>query len=331
MIDHGTIVGAFELPDTWPMIADCVFFEHQFEGGRLLVLARSDGSLELKLLSDTETGLYDIDQARTGILVSFFKARFTLSCVWENHRFKFVQINGIRASYAGKDYNFLHDIHLSGIETPKVATVDFSEVNVEALEKRKKRVLSRNVKPGRIEKSPDYLFDALEDEIQQVKDAIQGIHTGKHYLIPGLASRLRILLIDRPIGLLQHCAALRDAPLLVFLPGDPFAELTVPVDFMIAYTPHGKAVQACDIAVDVDVWLTAPALIVGGKTLSYFEVLKQIADTIGSHRDPDMTREIQSLLRRPSLGGDKYNDVARVCIFLAEIVIELYERFTELK
>ncbi len=176
---------------------------------------------------------------------------------------------------------------------------DFSLQNDRAVAKRISTLGGTHPKPRRRRRTKDEMFSALRDELNQISDLLDHIDRREIYHLPGLASRLRLLIAEGdPMPLLQTSAAFVNRPLTVYVP--PIGKLDrrevgdiglLSVALTVSTTPTGVARNAADL----DVWLETLAARIDGRLSSQREMIKQIGNTIGSHVDLDAHPTIDAL------------------------------------
>ncbi len=102
---------------------------------------------------------------------------------------------------------------------------DFSEENAAVLKKRRDTLAGskadKKLKPRHREATPNEIFEELHIAHQQIADLLISVEAGKPYHIAGLLRLLRFTITDKkekPLPLLQMCASIIDAPLIVYVP-----------------------------------------------------------------------------------------------------------------
>lgn len=175
---------------------------------------------------------------------------------------------------------------------------DFSEENRQALTKRKARLAGIQPKPKQRRSTNQEMFRSLRDERDQMVDILKLIEEGKLAHLKGLATRLRVLLADDPMALLQTCAAIVEAPLIVYVPPitrSDSCKITEPsvvtLALAISSTPNGVAQNPADI----DVWLASDAMRMNGQIISQKELLYYVGSNIGAHVDRDIHPTVDTL------------------------------------
>jgi hypothetical protein len=169
----------------------------------------------------------------------------------------------------------------------------------------------------------------LKDEADQLRDLMSDVEQGKEYHVPGLGSRIRLLVADKPMGLLQICAGYQQSPLLLYTvanPDTPRPELSVSPNLWLRMSGSAISIGSFSNPIDLDLWLPHWTMFAHGCNYTNLEVIKEIGDTIGSHRDIGITQAISALIRRPSLSGSRYNDVTRYSLMFGRICLALADK-----
>lgn len=165
---------------------------------------------------------------------------------------------------------------------------DYSAANEKARNDRHHGLPPKPPNPNTVGGGKDFMLAALTDEVRQIDDLIGLLANGSEHHLPGLAARVRMMVhggSGRKYGLLQHCAAYDSLPLTVFADRQPEAR--------------------------------APL------ASSHFEVITEIGNTIGSHRDDGMRQLAHALQVVRSGDGPRYRDVQRYITEVATILLEL--------
>jgi hypothetical protein len=209
---------------------------------------------------------------------------------------------------------------------------DFSKENSQALTKRKARVAGIQRKPKHRRSTNQEMFRSLRDERDQIVDILKLMEEGKLAHLKGLSTRLRVLLADDPMALLQTCAAMVEAPLIVYVPPitrSDSRKITEPsmvtIALAISSTPNGVAQNPADI----DVWLASDAIRMSGRIISQKELLYCVGSYIGAHVNRDIHPTVDTL-RSLTAGMDGVEielllqylkAVANVCLVLIAQVL----------
>ena len=213
----------------------------------------------------------------------------------------------------------------SASETPK----DFSRENLDALNKRRDTLAGTHAQPKRITASDDYVIEVLNDELRLISDSMSEIENGKKYHLTGLANSLRkCIATGNPLPHIQMCAAMKNAPLIVYTEPNPTTE---------PYDGASEAMSGCSIfpepgyghtnPIDLDVWLDQYYGQIKTDSFTHRMAIKKIGDTIGSHFDKDMFPLVVSAKGTISdLGGIKQDLLEMYLKQIAYTVLVLAEK-----
>jgi len=183
-------------------------------------------------------------------------------------------------------------------------TRDFSVENAAALALRSEVSARYNAdkkaKEGRRVASANEIFDALATGRQQFVELVQFVREGRLYHLDGLLRLLRLTIADRsakPLPLLQHCAAMTNAPLLVFAPPINANKTPLPMPGVqtLAFPISSVATDLLRNEVDLDVWLDSRAAQLEARVLSQRELLNNIASSVAAHFDTQVRKEADML------------------------------------
>jgi len=112
------------------------------------------------------------------------------------------------------------------------------------------------------------------------------VRQGRQHHLPGLVRGIRQMVMgdDRDPALLQFCAALIDAPLLLYVPAAP-AKPEQPAQLLAAAFDVASARDAAhELAMDLDVWLRHDVPWLNGASLPLGWLLKQTEDALSQAR-----------------------------------------------
>lgn len=316
----GTLVVEIVLPHPWPLSEKAIFSEYQFVGGRIEVASASSGGLMFTLYEDADEPNI-VDRVETSPLLPSGGRRAKVACAWSGGKIEAVACQSL--------FIFSHDGSVPVVPFVEVATpsekasIDFSAENEAERVRRRSKLESWTERSGRHQGNLQYLLEALDDERKQLADLVQLVLEGRQHHFPGISSRIRLLVYNRPFGLLQHVAALLDAPLIVYTTANPITGDVEEPEYRFSVSAAARQIDVYTNPIDLVVWLGTPALTAGGKTLSVVEVVKAIGDKIGSHRDVDIDPNVAVMMRRKSVAGDRYNDIAEFLIHMARLLIDV--------
>jgi hypothetical protein len=171
---------------------------------------------------------------------------------------------------------------------------DFTKDNTDALLKRRDRLASsrasKKLKPTFRETTNAEIFDALQKTQVQISDLLTLVKHGKLEHVDGLLRLLRLTITDKKdksMPLLQLCAAMIAAPLIVYAPPiNAFME-PLPMDGLetIAASITSTPTDFCKNPIDLDFWLASRGAQVEGKVLTQKNLIENIANSVASHFD----------------------------------------------
>lgn len=183
-------------------------------------------------------------------------------------------------------------------------TRDFSKENTEALKVRYDTMVGsraqRRLKPNRRAVTTAELFEELENIQREITDLLNLIIQGKPYHVRALLRVLRSAITDikdKPLPVLQLCAATINAPLIVYAP--PVSAIKHPWPIPgLEFVAHLISAIPTPLArnnVDLDVWLESRAIQSAEILLNQKELITKLANSVGSHFDLHVPREVDML------------------------------------
>lgn len=173
-------------------------------------------------------------------------------------------------------------------------TRDFTKENEQALQRRRDTLAGskadKKPKPNRREASTDEIFDALERAQQELADLLDLVRRGKTHHIGGLLRLLTLMVTDskdKPLPLLQMCAAIAGVPLIVFAPPINASKKPLPTDGVetLACSINSTPTDLLKNAVDIDVWLESRAAQLNGRVLNQKQLIDNISNSVARHFD----------------------------------------------
>ena len=253
-----------------------------------------------------------------------------ISWQWRDTHLQHFRVNAKYVWAASPDVQIEQELRITSaslipLDHPK--RYDYSAESEAARLERAASLRSRVPKPGREPGGRGYAFTSLAGELDQLDDLLSLINQGKLAHIPGLMARVRLLTYNRPLGLLQECAAWQDAPLTVYTgifreePLDVDDPTSIDAEWRLTGSP--VSTRGSPNPVDLDVWLRLRGLALRGRIYTNLEVIKEIGDTVGAHRDPDITPVI-SRLTKDRLGvGSPMNHLEYYSLMAGRMVLHL--------
>lgn len=314
----GYLFVSFELPKPWPVAHPTLFMEYQLLDGFLLIGAMPNGTIEVSLRSLEEGQSGFIDRLGSPEIHIGAYPIAIICVIWKDSKISELEINRQTVSpttdFTGR--------WIVGNKMPG-GNFDYSIENEEARENRYSAMQGIRDQPKRKPGGKDYLLSALADEAEQLEDLIEALKRGRESHVLGLASRLRILIIDKPLGLLQHCAAFNKLPLIVYSNRAPESQLSIDSAIIFDSAASAEPTSYNSNPVDLDVWLRFSALTIKGKSYSHRDVIKDVGDTIGAHRDRGITNVVQALQMPRTQDAKRYRGIQRYIMEIAQVVLRL--------
>jgi hypothetical protein len=239
--------------------------------------------------------------------------------VFEFHSCR-LAFDGPTSTNVGVSWNLPHAVHMivgqtivlsteGGGPVPAEARIasgvpddvrDFSKENTEAVAERRRALLEwqadKKISETRREASSSEIFDALRNAERQFVDLLELVKQGNISHVDGLLRLLRLTNADRtakPLPLLQLCAAMIEAPLIIFAPPVNASRVLLPIAGVetLAFSISPIATDLLKNAVDLDVWLDSRAIQLEDRVLNQRELLNNIANTIAAHFDTQVRSE----------------------------------------
>lgn len=318
--DAGTTIGPVNLPDEWPSAEPFLFGEITLADGVLEIGSFTPGTIGARLIRWIGNDGLLIDEATSPIIERIVNAPITISIAWSEARFSSFRIKGTELLGT--------EVATIILDTPPSTDrgTDYSAANEKARNDRYHGLRGRPTNPNIIGGGRDFMLAALADEAHQIEDLLRLLAEGRDHHLPGLAARVRLMVYGgrkRTYGLLQHCAAFDQLPLILF--ADRHPEAPVPLDDALVFhlIGAGKADPVFCNPIDLDVWLQMPALTIARQSFNHLDAINEIGNTIGAHRDDGIGPVAHALQIVRSGSGQRYRDVERYVIAVAKILLEL--------
>lgn len=176
------------------------------------------------------------------------------------------------------------------VRQPTTVSSDLGARNEDVRISRSQAIKSRTPRPGRTPLTAAETFKELHDDIIQLRDLVSHIDVGRIQHLNGLSALLRKMICRSGTNdpILQRCAGLLNLPLIVYSK-IPSAQETANDPPTWSFSSHIRVSRdhPNDTALDLDLWLTAQCVELGGEQYDNETVLRAIADTTGAHSDPD--------------------------------------------
>lgn len=176
-------------------------------------------------------------------------------------------------------------------EKPKRAAdhYDFEKENRLAFSKRNDKLVGAKLVRNRIRMDDDYLFAALTDEVHLIEDSLDHIKAGETHHVKALARSLRTVVAnEKPLPLLQLCAAKLKEPLIVYTNANPRLELPVQASKRLIFDVTPEPTELFGNPVDIDVWFELPAGSTSDAGFTHKELVLAVANSVASHVRQDI-------------------------------------------
>jgi hypothetical protein len=248
----GTFLAAMALP--WPP-ANRRLAGQKFSGCALAIYQTRESRLAVEIYESSSEGLLLVDRAESCPVVCYDDNRIVFTVEWKNRKITSIGINAQFCYSETQDNVIPNHIQLRLKPFIPGAWSDFSTENKAAREKRRHRFAEWERNPDRVEYGRNYAFSSLKGEVLQLRDLVDLVESGKYYHLPGMMSRTGLMLIGKPMGLLQVCAAYQDAPLIIYTSANtekPPIEDAASFSFSVSIDKNDRAHQN---PIDLDVWL----------------------------------------------------------------------------
>lgn len=307
---------AFGVPEVWPVVVPSMIVDIALKDGALAIGCIPTGQIEAALFRLESGKLIPAHSVRSPVVRLSPSQPLVLAVAWKEGKIVHFELDKEDLLAA------VDEVRLEFTRT-ELPVPDYAPRNEKARMNRYSVVLNLPSKPRRKEGGKEYMLASLRGEIEQMEDLIAAVRRGREAHVAGLASRLRLLVYGQPMGLLQHCAAFTKYPLIIYTNRIP--ETPPPIEGSIWIDGIAKAEpdHAYPCAVDLDVWLKFPAIRVGEHGFSHLEAIKDIGDTMGSHRDPGVPTTIQALQLIRTDNSVAYRGVQRYVLEAADTILAL--------
>jgi hypothetical protein len=260
-----------------------------------------------------------------------------LTVVWQlPDRFE-VAINAHPVASFDPGCAVLESLTISDVKTDRRTAEDFSTENIAAAKDRYQRLVGHQPVLRRTKASNECMLSALRDEAMQLRDLISLAKNGAVHHIPGIGSRLRLLIAEgKPLPLLQHCAAAYGIPLVFYTDHHPRWRVPLTPDLQLIRNFSATPQPLLDNPIDIDVWLKLQAGTLSGKDFTHRQLIMATGNTVASHVSADLHELVVAARRFHSGISRTYNvqdylrvyvlDLADCASALAEGVLEQIDR-----
>jgi hypothetical protein len=305
-LGEGNLILEVQVP-SWPPPVTQTLLRSRDSRYELLVRAKPSGRLRVELLRSGYPPLV----VRTVHLQLQAPALLRLRLAWRGEE----AVVAAGGQVIGTSRDFIPE----GLVTP--VTVEEIEGSFDRIGNERARAIRRGRAEALLQRlggdvtETQLWFGALATAAQTTIDLVDLVRQGRRHHLAGVADQV-VHMIAGDGALLQCCAALLDAPLLVHAPpappreGSPAALLTSAFDVVPARGSHHE------FAVDLDVWLCHEHPWLGGRTVPV-EALLLAADAALSPPSPNHNASDDD--RPICMAFAESQTVAALCTFAATV------------
>ena len=320
------------IPWPWPPRKSLKLLEHPLQDGKLITTLERNGCVRVQIIVDGGASV----ETTSCPIYAFQPNAMTLIVTWAYPHIRIFFNGHLTAATDGAEGcdTKLTEYWLTAPIQSQERMLDLSNENEKAIGHRRDRLAGwaggSRPKASRTRGGKDYAFASLRSELSLVRDHLEAIGAGKDHHIPGLAARLRMLVVaGNPLPLLQMCAAMVGAPLIVYTAAQPRLPLPKLARRPVAHIRFNISAQPTILLqnpIDLDVWLELPNSETQDGILTNRNLLKKIGDTVGSHLDLDIHRAVSDLRALSSdWGQGDANFLEKSLRDVAEAVAKLSE------
>lgn len=274
-LDEGSVFTEFQVSSWPPPVTQTILRKSDGRQG-LTIRAKPSGRLRVELVRQG----YEPVVIRSKHLDVRTPTLLRLNVVWR----------GKEAAVAanGQVIGTSSDVFPEGVVTPAhIQQTEALTDHVDNQRARASRVQRAGLMRARLVGSEgaqvDSWFASLSTASQVVADLAEMVRQGRHHHLAGLTAELAWLIVggERNAPLLQLCAGLVDAPLLVYAPMAPPARASEPViRVMSAFDVMPGRDERHQLGVDLDVWLQHDVPLPGGQPIPVAGLLAIIVDAL---------------------------------------------------
>jgi hypothetical protein len=310
-LDEGSVFTEFQVSSWPPPVTQTVLRKSDRRQG-ITIRAKPSGRLRVELVRQG----YQPVVIRSKHLDVRTPTLLRLNVVW----------HGKEAAVAanGQVIGTSSDVFPEGVVTP--ADIQLTEAPTDHVDNHRARASRlRRAELMRARLGPegaqiDGWFASLAAASQVVDDLAELVREGRHHHLAGLTAELARLIVgsQRNEPLLQWCAGMVDAPLLVFAPMVPPARTSEPVTrLMSAFDVKLGRDERHQLGVDLDMWLQHDVPLPGGQPIPVAGLLAIIVEVLRPAR-PDRSRGsgFEFIRDAFSQNGDA---VRTLCAFAANV------------
>ena len=319
-ISEGTFAAIGELPWPWPpreSVAICVL---ELDDGRFEAFYDRSGSITATLIERTNERV--VRSVATCHLRAEEPVAASLIITWNVEDLKIYANEQCVASLSGNEET--PDSYEFPPNRKDPPLTDFSAENEAAANTRSSRLAGaggRLIAPGKYRSNRIQIYDALREELKQIRDLLRLLRQGDFHHAVGLSAIVRkMIVVGDPLPLLQLCAATIDAPIVVYggaIPQRRLLQDLPTVASLVVFPASATPRMLSRNPVDIDVWLDIAACSFRGEMYTNRKVLKSIGDTLGAHFDRDVHPVVKAM--RGSRSDTAYGNIDHLVQLIAEV------------
>jgi hypothetical protein len=292
---HSTFLYVWTLPAPWPPGRPNVHRQHLGAAELEVYVGTDEGRISAILWERNGNNRMAIAEGKSRPILASGREIVIVSVKSERGKIEF-RLNGQCVTYLNSldDEPVMVQSNGGGQSSPFLR---FAEKNRKQLARRAgtfKNLIEKKDKASR-----KHMFSSLAEEAQILRNCLEGLERGETFHIRTISSRLRLLLVKQgQVPLLQACAALKKLPITVYCPPYPDQPLPFREGLMVSITLdplRANPEPPYTTPVDVDLWLSFNALLLGDINITNHELISDIGNTIGSHLDPKPIPAVVSL------------------------------------
>jgi hypothetical protein len=321
--EKGTILQILTFPWPWPCPTRTLIVRRE----PATIFAEPNGSLLAQIVADNQT----FEFQSCPLLFPDGKTSTNLGLSWDLPRTVNMIVGQTIVLSTGQPDLVPSEARIrSGLPND---TRNFLKENDDALRKRNDTLpgskADKRKIPGRRDATPNELFDALLKAQQEIADLIVLVEQGRIQHVNGLLRLLRLTITDKkdkPLPLLQHCAAMVGSQIIVFAPPINASRVPLPMTGVetIAFPISASATDLLKNAVDLDVWLESRAAQLNGRVLNQRELINNVANSIATHLDVQVRPEIDALRSwKSGIGGVDLDFIVHYVIAVSTAVRDI--------
>jgi hypothetical protein len=299
----GTVCSWLHLPWPWPPKEAVTLISRRLDGFNLRVRAEPDCLIHAALFENEKPILI---AASCPIALSE-PAFVFLGVAWSSLKTMRIVVNDTQVADLESPSSAADSYSVPKRMAPTHPAEDFSRQNATCIIKRRERV--RGTRPIKNRVAGLDVDAQLREEALQVRDLINWVRNGYVHHARGLAGRVRILISDGKLPLLQRAAGTVNAPLIVYTSAQPHTKIPLEPNAHVMLDISAMPSAPYTNPIDLDAWLELDGMSVGGRTFTHREVVRVVGN-YGAHSDPELEPLVAFLLSTGSgVTGGKERDL----------------------